>query len=62
LEGIVNGSERPVILAGEDEMDEEDGGEGEGYSDEKELDGQRAGETWLDGEDGIVGEAGRVWR
>lgn len=54
LERIVGRRERPVVLGGEDEVDEEDGGEGEDDAGEQDLDGERADEGGLKSEDGVM--------
>lgn len=46
LENVVDGCERPMILRGEHQMDEEDGDEGEYDASEHYLDWERPDEGW----------------
>lgn len=54
LEDEVGACEGPVVLCGEDEVEEEDGGEGEGDADEEDLDGEGLRKGGAVSEDGVL--------
>ena len=55
LEDIVGAGEGPVILCGEYEVEEEDGGEGEGDAGDEDLDGEGLDKGGPVAEDGVLG-------
>ena len=57
LECKVDWCERPVVLGGEDEMDDKDGCEGESDAEEEKLDREGACKVWAVDEDRVVGKA-----